>query len=237
MKNVFLGIVIVLIVGCSKEEATPEATPEVPTTVTDIDGNVYNAIVIGKQTWFKDNLKVSKYNDGTIIPEVNDTALWSTLTTGAWCYYSKNTSFGVEFGKLYNWYAIAGIHDAASLNDTSLRKKIVPLGYHIPSDAEWTVLTNALGSNAGGKMKEMGATHWAETNPETTNSSFFTGLPGGIRISNGTFYFIGEHGYWWSSTGIDPDIAWNRSLGYNSNIVCRSYDNKNYGFSVRFIKD
>jgi len=233
MKNVFLGIVLLLVIGCSNEETTAE----VPLTVTDIDGNVYGTATIGKQIWSKENLNVSKYSDGTIIPEVNDPALWFSLTTGAWCYYSKNTSFGVEFGKLYNWYAIAGIHDAASLNDVSKRKKIIPPGYHIPTDAEWTILTNSLGANAGGKMKEQGVTHWTDTSTETTNSSLFTGLAGGIRISNGTFYFIGEHGYWWSSTGIDSDVAWNRSLGYNSNFVCRSYDDKNYGFSVRFIKD
>lgn len=235
MRNVFLGMVVLLIVGCSKEESAPEVPANV--TVIDVDGNVYNPITIGKQTWFKENLKVSKYSDGTTIPEVNDPDLWAKLTTGAWCYYNKSSSFGVEFGKLYNWYAIAGIYDTASFNDTSLRKKIVPNGYHIPTDAEWTVLTNSLGSSAGGKMKEIGTVHWAETSPETTNSSLFTALPSGIRISYGTFYFIGEYGYWWSSTGIDSDIAWNRSLGYNSNIVCRSYDDKNYGFSVRFIKD
>jgi len=233
MRNVFLGIVLLLIFGCSKDADAPET----PSIITDIDGNVYNPATIGKQTWFIENLKVSKYSDGTTIPEVNDPAVWSTLTTGAWCYYDKNTSFGVEFGKLYNWYAVAGIFDAASLSDISLRKKIVPKGYHIPNDAEWTILTNSLGSSAGGKLKEKGETHWADTSPEVTNSSFFTGLPGGICISNGTFYFVGEHGYWWSSTGVDSDSAWNRSLGYNSNTICRSHDNKKYGFSVRFIKD
>lgn len=233
MKNVFLGIVLLLVISCSKEETAED----VPLVVTDVNGNVYNTAIIGKQTWSKENLKVSKYSDGTIIPEVNDSAQWFSLTTGAWCHYSKNTAFGVEFGKLYNWYAIAGIHNAASLNDASARKKIVPVGYHIPSDAEWTILSNNLGSSAGGKMKEIGTVHWADTSPETTNSSFFTALPSGIRISNGAFYFIGEQGYWWSSSSIDSDVAWNRSLGYNSNFVCRSYDDKNYGFSVRFIKD
>lgn len=233
MKNVFLAIISLVVIGCSKEEAAVD----VPLVVTDVDGNVYTTTTIGKQTWSIENLKVSKYSDGTIIPQVNDPAQWFSLTTGAWCYYSKNAAFGAEFGKLYNWYAIAGIHDAASLNDAATRKKIIPVGYHIPTDGEWTILSNNLGSSAGGKMKEAGTVHWADTSPETTNSSFFTGLPGGIRISNGTFYFIGEYGYWWSSTSIDSDVAWNRSLGYNSNFVCRSYDDKNYGFSVRFIKD
>ena len=219
MKNVFLSIVVLLIVGCSKDSV------EAPATITDIDGNVYNAVIIGNQTWMKANLNVSKYQDGTPIPQVTDPAQWAKLTTGAWCYYDNDPANGEIYGKLYNWYAV---HDSRGLS---------PAGYQIPTDEQWTTLTTFIGSVAGGKMKEMGATHWADTSPEATNSSFFTALPGGIRISNGTFYFIGEHGYWWSSTGIDSDVAWNRSLGYNSNIVCRSYDDKNYGFSVRFIKD
>lgn len=232
MKNLLFGIVLLLIVSCSKEDA-----PDVPLTVTDINENIYTTAVIGKQTWSKENLQVSKYSDGTIIPEVSDPAAWSTLKTGAWCYYATNTASGVTFGKLYNWYAIAGIHDAASLNDATTRKKIVPNGYHVPTDAEWTILSNYLGANAGGKMKEIGIVNWIETNPETTNSSFFTGLPAGMRLSDGTFYFMGDYGYWWSATSIDSNVAWNRSLAYNSNFVCRSYDDKNYGFSVRFIKD
>jgi uncharacterized protein (TIGR02145 family) len=231
MKNLLFGLVLLLIVSCSKEEVSE------PIKVTDINGTTYTTAVIGNQTWSKENLQVSKYSDGTIIPEVNDPEAWSALTTGAWCYYATNNDSGVAFGKLYNWYAIVGIHDATSLNDATTRKKIVPNGFHVPTDAEWTILSNYLGANAGGKMKEIGIVNWIETNPETTNSSFFTGLPGGIRLNDGTFYFIGDYGYWWSSTSIDSNVAWNRSLGYNSNFVCRSYDDKNYGFSVRFIKD
>ncbi len=98
-------------------------------------------------------------------------------------------------------------------------------------------MTNSLGSNAGGKMKESGTDYWIDTNEDVTNSSFFTGRPSGICIKNGSFYFAGEFGYWWTSTSNDALTAWNRSLSYNSNIVCRSFDDKNYGFSVRFIKD
>ena len=232
MKNVFLGSLILLFLGCSKEDS-----PKTSSALTDLDGNTYTAITIGKQTWYKENLDVSKYSDGTLIPEVTDPLEWSTLTTGAWCYYDNDTSTGELFGKLYNWYAVAGIFDAASLNNASLRKKLAPKGCHIPSDAEWTSLSNELGSNAGGKMKEEGTENWADTDSNVTNSSKFTGLPSGICINNGGFYFLSLHGYWWSSTSRDPSTSWNRSLNYNSNVVCRSYDNIKYGMSVRFVKD
>lgn len=232
MKNVFLIIMVILIVGCSKDSV------EVPTIITDLDGNVYNAVVIGKQTWMKTNLNVSKYQDGTLIPEVTDPVQWAKLTTGAWCYYESTD--GNIYGKLYNWYAVAGIWDEASKTNESQRKQLAPTGYKIPSDEEWTTLTDYIGGGAvaGGKMKEIGIANWTSPNSEATNSTGFTGLPGGIIISNGTFYFISDHGYWWSSTSNvnKATDAWNLSLGYNSGIACRSYDDKNYGFSVRCIK-
>ena len=220
MKNVFLIIMVILIVGCSKDSV------EVPTIITDLDGNVYNAVVIGKQTWMKTNLNVSKYQDGTLIPEVTDPVQWAKLTTGAWCYYDNDPANGEIYGKLYNWYAV---HDARGL---------APVGYQIPTDEQWSTLTTFIGSVAGGKMKEIGIANWTSPNSEATNSTGFTGLPGGIIISNGTFYYISDHGYWWSSTSNvnEETVAWNRSLGYNSGIACRSYDDKNYGFSVRCIK-
>lgn len=232
MKYIYIAIILVLIVGCSKGDSSDASAK-----VTDIDGNVYTAITIGKQTWYKENLDVSKYTDGTIIPEVSDPVEWSKLTTGGWCYLDSDSTNGVILGKLYNWYAVAGIFNAESLTNTSLRKKLAPQGNHIPSDTEWTAMTNSLGSNAGGKMKETGTEYWIDTNADVTNSSLFTGRPGGICIKNGSFYFAGEFGYWWTSTSNDSLTAWNRSLSYNSNIACRSFDDKNYGFSVRFIKD
>jgi uncharacterized protein (TIGR02145 family) len=222
MKNVILVMIMALIVGCSKGEDSPET----PSTITDIDGNVYNSVVIGKQTWMKTNLNVSKYQDGTLIPEVTDPDQWAKLTTGAWCYYDNDPENGKLYGKLYNWYAV---------ND---RRGLAPTGTRIPNDAEWATLTTFIGSVAGGKMKEIGTANWSSPNSEATNSTLFTGLPGGIIINEGTFYFIGDHGYWWSSTSNanTTTAAWNLSLGYNSVIACRSYDDKNYGFSVRCIK-
>ena len=214
MKNVFLVIMVVLIVGCSKDSA------EAPSTITDIDGNVYETVVIGNQTWMKSNLNVSKYKDGTPIPEVTDPVEWAKLTTGAWCYYDYDSSNGKVYGKLYNWYAV---------ND---KRGLAPTGFSIPTDVEWTTLTSFIGSEAGDKMKQV---DWS-SDLKVANSSGFTALPGGICISNGDFYFIGEYGYWWSASIVDAATAWNRSLGYNSSIACRSYDDKNYGFAVRCIK-
>jgi uncharacterized protein (TIGR02145 family) len=229
-KKALLGFLLVLIVGCSKGDSSESS-------VKDIDGNLYTPITIGKQTWYKENLDVSKYSDGTSIPEVSNPDEWSKLTTGAWCYLDNDSGNGKILGKLYNWYAVVGVFDSASLTNTSLRKKLAPLGNHIPSDNEWTTMINSLGSKSGGKLKESGTDYWIDTDDDATNSSFFTGRPGGICIKNGSFYFAGEFGYWWTSTSSDIFTAWNRSLSYNSNIVCRSFDEKNYGFSVRFIKD
>jgi uncharacterized protein (TIGR02145 family) len=232
MKKVFLAALIVVFLGCSKEDS-----PATSKVLTDLDGKTYTAITIGKQTWYKENLNVSQYSDGTDIPEVSDPSEWSTLTTGAWCYYNYDSSTGEVFGKLYNWYAVAGIFNEASLSDVSIRKKLAPQGCHIPADSEWTALSDQLGEDAGGKMKSIGLELWESPNTGAVNSSLFTGLPSGICITNGSFHLLTFHGYWWSSTSRDNETARNRSLNYNSNIVCKSYDNMKYGLSVRFVKD
>jgi uncharacterized protein (TIGR02145 family) len=108
--------------------------------VTDIDGDQYNSVIIGTQEWQKENLNVSKYSDGTPIPQVTNASNWASLSTGAWCYYNNDPANGAIYGKLYNWYAVAGIHDAASLTNPDLRKKLAPTGWHIPTDTEWTTI-------------------------------------------------------------------------------------------------
>ncbi len=130
------------------------------------------------------NLNVSRYTDGTPIPQVTNQSQWANLTTGAWCYYDNDTSNGVIYGKLYNWYAVAGIYDAASLANPALRKKLAPTGWHLTSNEEWLILISDLGGDsvAGGKMKQAGTTLWADPNALATNSSGFTGLPGGISL-------------------------------------------------------
>jgi len=196
-------------------------------------------VTICSQVWTTTNLNVSTYRDGTAIPQVTDPAAWVNLTTGAWCYYNNSTSNGTTYGKLYNWYAVAGIHDVASAANPALRKNLAPAGWHVPTDAEWTTLTTCLGgeSVAGGKMKATGTTLWLSPNTSATNSSGFTGLPGGYRYTNGSFDLIGSYGFWWSASEYAASVAWFRTLFYSSGDAYRSYYYKYFGFSVRCLRD
>ena len=210
------------------------------TTVTDVDGNTYPLVTICAQVWTTKNLAVTAYSDGTVIPQVTDPTAWANLTTGAWCYYNNSSGSGATYGKLYNWYAAAGIYNAASLANPTLRKKLAPTGYHVPTDAEWITLTTCLGGEnvAGGKMKEIGTAHWETPNQDATNSSGFLGLPGGARNNtDGTFGSLGYVGLCWSSTQDDTTYAWSRNLNYNYGSAYRENYNKIAGFSVRCLRD
>ena len=195
-----------------------------------------SGLQIGQQGWATINLNVTTYRDGTPIPQVTDPTQWSNLTTGAWCYYNNDPVNGSIYGKLYNWYAVAGIHD----NDPSTPNKILsPQGWHVPSDAEWTTLTDFLGGEqvAGGKMKSTGTSLWLSPNTAATNESGFSGLPGGYRNIYGTFFNFGSYGIWWSSSELDTTYALSRYLDYN---VGRAYRGGSYnidGFSVRCLRD
>ena len=213
--------------------------------ISDIDGNVYQSVTNCSQTWTKTNLNVSKYRDGITIPQVTDPAQWNNLTTGAWCYYNNDPANGTTYGKLYNWYAVAGIYDEASLNNPSLRKQLAPTGWHIPTRAEWTTLTNCLDgeSVAGGKMKQTGTSLWSAPNTGATNESGFSGLPAGIRDSpwgNAIYKENKVRAVWWSITDNNDVLAYYYNL-YNStaNSDLSSSDThwKSSGFSVRCIKN
>lgn len=198
-----------------------------------------STIKIGTQEWATKNLDVIAYSDGTLIPQITDSATWRNTTLGAWCYYSNNTANGTVYGKLYNWYAVAGIWNTASLTDITKRKKLAPVGYHVPTDAEWTTLSTYLGgeSIAGGKMKEAGTTHWDATDADTTNINGFTAIPGGFRIvENGQFYYLGSTGIWWSSS-LNGNFPWFRAIGKSSKALEKSIDSKNNGYSVRVLVD
>ena len=193
--------------------------------VTDIEGNIYNTVKLGNQTWTTKNLNVGKYRNGDPIPQVQDNTAWANLTTGAWCYYLNNTANGTTYGKLYNWYAV---------NDP---RGLAPNGYHIPTDAEWTSLTTYLGgvTEAGTTMKMTSG--WLN-NGNGTNTSGFEGLPGGYLYTNGNFDGIGSLGYWWSSSELSANYAWFRELYYNNGSLPQLNSlNKHCGFSVRCIKD
>jgi len=203
--------------------------------VGDYDGNVYETIQIGDQEWMAENLKVTHYRDGTAITNVTDNAAWAALTTEAYCIYNNNASNELDtYGAMYNWYAVNGDTDGDGVKD----KEIAPAGWHVPTDAEWTTLTDHLASAAGGKLKETGITHWNDPNTGATNESGFTALPGGYRHYYGGYYGgMGYYGYFWSAPEGSSSTAWYRILNYNYSDVDRSYFSKSYGFSIRCVRD
>ena len=196
-------------------------------TVTDIDGNIYNTVKIGDQCWMRENLKTTKYRNGDSIPyNPNDTAWY---TKAAYCDCNGIPSQSAIYGKMYNFFAVIDSHN------------LCPIGWHIPTDAEWTILTTYLGgeSVAGGKLKETDTMHWFSPNTGATNETGFTGLPSGWHHWDGTFYNFGKFGQWWSSTehNILKSNSWYRGLQYNEKTVYRNYGAKGVGGSVRCLKD
>ena len=218
-------------------------TAVTPTTITDYDGNIYHAVVIGTQTWMVENLKVTHYRDGSAIPNITSNATWSSLSSGAWCDYNNSTANGTTYGHLYNWYAVSD------------SRNITPTGWHVPSDAEWTVLENYLiangynydGSKTGNKIgKALAAkTNWivssnvgAIGNDLTKNNNSGLALPpsGNRNDATGIFDAIGSFGGFWSAT-VNITGSWNRDL-HNTSIDLGRYDtNKRYGMAIRCIKD
>jgi len=197
-------------------------------TVTDYDGNVYTTVMIGTHTWTVENLKVTHYRNGDPIPNVTSNTAWTNLTTGAYCWYNNDNANKTPYGALYNWFTVSD------------SRNIAPEGWHVPTDAEWTTLTTYLGgeSVAGGKMKEAGTTHWTSPNASATNENGFTALPSGYRGGySGTFYDLGDNGYWWSSTANGATNAWYRSMNYYNADCYRYYGNEQNWFAVRLIKD
>jgi uncharacterized protein (TIGR02145 family) len=196
-------------------------------SVTDYDGNIYDTISIGSQVWLKQNLKVTHYRNGLSIPNVIGGTAWSNLTTGARCYYNNDSAtYDSVFGALYNWYAVNN------------NNEICPSGWHVPTDGEWTILETYLGGStiAGGKMKEAGILHWLSPNTGATNSSGFTGLPGGMLGTTYSFQTINENGLWWTSSQ-QSGGAWSRYLWYLNAGVDRNITPKTIGLSIRCIRD
>ena len=198
-------------------------------TMTDQDGNVYKTITIGKQIWMAENLRTTKYNDGTSIPNIRSNSEWENTTIGAYCNYNNTSSNDTiaTFGRLYNWHAV----------NTG---KLAPTGWHVSTDAEWTTLTEYLGGEnvAGAKLKETGTTHWVAPNESATNETGFSALPGGNRDDyNGYIGFIGYYGSWWSATELNASDAWDRGMGYDYSNISKNSSSKKAGFSVRCLKN
>lgn len=221
-------------VTTSTTSTSTSTSSSTTTTTTTLDPNL---IPIGTQIWTTRNLEVETYRDGTPIPQVTNQTQWNSLTTGAWCYYANNTANGVIYGKLYNWYAVAGIDGSGT------PRILAPVGYHIPTNEEWTTLVTYLGGAAvaGGKMKSTGTSLWDTPNYNATNSSGFTALPGGARAFSGstTFYGIRNYAHFWtSSAGVNPATGSMRYLAWSSeNVAPVESVNVLFGASLRLIKD
>jgi uncharacterized protein (TIGR02145 family) len=205
----------------------------------DIDGNEYEIVIIGNQIWMAENLRTTKYNDGTPIPTGHSNAQWEALTTGAYSVYPHSSISGLNsdaevleaYGALYNWYAV----------ETG---NLCPTGWRVPTDAEWTTLTDYVGeaSVAGGKLKSTRTApdahpRWGSPNTSATDEYGFSALPGGDRSGDGAFYDVGDDGLWWSSTENNTYNAWFRFVDYFYSDVFRGSYNKELGFSVRCLRD
>lgn len=235
-----LGILLMFASSCKKDDN------DTPTIVTDIDGNVYTTVTIGTQVWMVENLKTTRYNDGTSIPTVTSNTAWNSLTTGAYCNYNNTSNLDTitTYGRLYNWYAV----------NTG---KLAPKGWHVSTDAEWTILENYLIANGynydgtttgNGYAKSLSAnTKWESSTvvgavgntdyPEYRNKSGFTALPGGFRRPSGEFNDIGLRSGWWHSTESNEADSWNRNWLYYSTSANRNANPKTFGLSVRCLKD
>ncbi len=200
-------------------------------TVTDIDGNLYNMIQIGTLCWTKSNLKVSKYRNGDNIPTGLSNSAWQNTTSGAYAIYNNNPVNDGLYGKLYNHYAVTD------------SRGLCPTGWHVPSDSEWTTLENQLGGSsvAGGALKSTATQPspggWNSPNTGATNSSDFTALPGGLRDNYGDFNDVAYVGFWWSSSVFSGSSAWGRLLFSNGSDVNRTNYGRTNGYSVRCCMD
>jgi uncharacterized protein (TIGR02145 family) len=224
-------------------------------SVVDIEGNIYKVKKIGTQVWMTENLKTTKYNDGTDIPNVTDDATWEALTTPAFAWYNNNeATYKDTYGALYNWYVVS--------QTTNGGKNICPTGWHVPTDAEWTQLidyvvaqgypnTNVVGgagnalkscrqvsSPSGGDCATSDHPRWNSHSTHYGSDAFsFSALPGGFRIDRGPFVIVGYNGYWWSSTEYDATFSWRRLMYYNYAHINSYRDHKRTGFSVRCVRD
>ena len=190
------------------------------------NGYTYSSVVLDNgQEWMAENLRTANYRNGDPIETGLSDYYWGATTAGAYAIYNNYNANNTIYGKLYNWYAVTDF------------RKLCPIGWHVPTDGEWTTLTDFLGGEyqAGDKMRSIGTQYWV-SNLDATNESGFSGLPGGYRNDWASFYDVGNYGYWWSSSSSSSTVAWSRALYYGADVVRYSYDKQN-GFSVRCLKD
>jgi uncharacterized protein (TIGR02145 family) len=206
-------LVLIITNSCKKDEES--------TDIKDADGNVYTSVTIGTQVWMVENLKTTKYSDGTTIPNATDYIDGTNLTVGAYCWYDNDIANKTPYGGLYNWYAVN-------------TNKICPTGWHLPSDSELATLATFLGGEAiaGSKLKEAGTTHWIDPNIGATNESGFTALPGGVCYDNGQFGNLGAVCYLFTSAE-----SWIYILYHSKNTFNGGLGVKKGWFTVRCIEN
>jgi uncharacterized protein (TIGR02145 family) len=199
--------------------------------VLDYDGNIYHPVVIGTQTWLRENLKTTHTSKGSVIKRVDGETEWSSITVGAFSDFDKDSANSETYGHLYNWSAVA---DSGN---------VCPDGYRVPNDSEWQMLIDYLGGNdaAGGKLKSTGTLEggnglWKYPNTGATNLSGFSAHPGGNRLPSGTFELKSESAIFWSSTK-GTDQAWSREINFKYADVSRDLSDVRHGYSVRCIKN
>jgi uncharacterized protein (TIGR02145 family) len=218
-----LSFMILSIISCKKENNS-----NTKWTITDIERNIYNVVTIGTQVWMVENLMTTRYKDSTSIANVTSNTGWENIITGAYRWYDNDSwTYKNTYGALYNWYAVS-------------TGKLCPTGWHVPADVEWATLTEFLGGEniAGAKLKETGTTHWISPNTTQAGNIGFKALPAGICDETGSFMYLGEWSFFWSSTeeqGLGRSFAWTM-VNSDSSLLGGVYS-RNAGFSVRCVKD
>lgn len=209
------------------------SAPSCPTVVTDVDGYTYATTVLAGQCWLAENLRVSRYRNGDSIPTGLGSTAWTGTTEGAMTIYNTSPSLGALLGRLYNGFAVTD------------PRGICPLGWRVPTDQEWTVMTAFLGGPdlAGGALKATGTIQdgtgvWEAPNTGATNSSGFSALPGGERSGiSGGFNGKGLNAHWWTATLVPSGQLWDRVVVHDLDDVFAGTSNRNRGASVRCVKD
>jgi uncharacterized protein (TIGR02145 family) len=205
-----------------------------PASLMDVDGHVYDVVDIGGQCWSVGNYRATRYRNGEPIPHTVDDDTWDSTTEGAYAYYQHNASYIEAYGLLYNWFAAVD------------SRGLCPDGWHVASESEWIQLIAFLEGDelAGGPLKATGSLadgsgYWQDPNTGATNSTGFSGLPGGYRNHQGTFNYESRFGYWWSTTehADSLELAWLFKLCWGSTNVPRKSFIKQDGLSIRCVRD
>lgn len=254
-KKFLSGIAVLCLlttITCTNEPLEPGQNSDI-STLTDIDGNVYATVKIGTQVWMAENLRVTKYNDGSAITQIAGDTTWDSClytNTPAFCYYNNTTNADSinKYGSIYNWYVVS----------PSNPKKVAPAGWHVPTDSEWTIMEKYLvlqGFNWDettdtAQNNKIAKSLSAKTSWETdetqgaigcnltlNNRSGFSALPGGCRGIDGSFNGIGTDGHWWSATAVDDSTAFNYFLSFVDEDLGNFINHKRWGYSVRLVKD